>query len=329
MSSEQNELYRADPSEPFPMRLIDLSGEDSDDRPAAATVVAMGNFDGLHIAHRQLILSAVETAGKMGAASAVFTFRGVKKDYLTDFSEKIRGISALGADYTAVADFEQLREMSPGEFFEKILIGRMRAAALVCGYNFRFGRGASGDTGTLQKLCHMHAVGLQILPPVTLDGAVISSTEIRSAIREGRMESGAAMLGRPFTLTGNIAHGRTVGRQNDCPTLNLTLPDGIVIPKFGVYFTKCVISGHVFPSVSNIGVRPTFNEQYGESEILCEVHLLGDLTALPAPDELYGSPMRVELDHFCRPERKFASPEALYGQIARDIGEACRYYHIN
>ncbi len=324
MNSEQDNFHRADLPGVSSMRLLDLSAGGSADCPTAA---ALGNFDGLHIAHRQLLRAAIETAGETDALSAVFTFRGSKQDALTDFDEKMRLLSDLGVDFAAVADFALLRDYTPDRFFEEILLDRMKVSSLVCGYNFRFGKNAAGDTETLRKLCESHSVRLQILPPVTLDGAVVSSTGIRTAVKEGKMELAAAMLGRPFTLTGEIAHGRAVGRQNARPTLNLALREGHVTPKFGVYFTKCSVSGHVFPSISNIGVRPTFNEQFGESEALCEVHLLGDLAALPAPERLYGSPIAVELDHFCRPERKFDSPEALYEQISRDVQEASQYYH--
>ncbi len=294
-------------------------------------VVALGNFDGLHLAHSRLIGRAVESASRIGAASAVFTFREGKGDCLTDFDGKLRLLSALGPDYAAFADFADLRHMSPEDFFREILLRRLRAVGIVCGFNFRFGKDAAGDTETLAGLCHAHSLSLEVLPPVLLDGAPISSTRIRDALREGNPGLAASLLGRPFALEGEVAHGRQVGRQNDCPTLNLPLKSGIVTPKFGVYFTRCTLVGRVYPSVSNIGVRPTFDDRYGASAPLCEVHLLGDpaaLADLPEPDGLPGLPVRVELDAFRRPERRFDSPNALYRQIADDIAGAEAFYRL-
>ncbi|MGM9637341.1 MAG: riboflavin biosynthesis protein RibF [Eubacteriales bacterium] len=315
------------------IRVVDLTSESgigdqistSADRPAVA---ALGNFDGVHIAHRRLMQTAVAMAGERGSDSAVFTFRTSKGNFLTDFDEKLRRIEAVGIDCAYVADFDRLKSMSPRQFVDEILVRRMKLCAVVCGYNFRFGSRASGDTETLRSLCGERGIETVVLPPIMQDGVIVSSTEIRSAVRSGEMERVTAMLGSAFALHGKIAHGRTVGRQNDCPTLNLELEPGSVCPKYGVYFTRCLLGQLEFASISNIGVRPTFSSAYGDSEVLCEVHLLGDLSPLTALGELYGLPIRVELDHFCRPERKFESPEELYRQISSDILEASRYYHL-
>lgn len=315
------------------LRVVDLTpkseaGEEISDPADCPAVAALGNFDGVHIAHSRLMYKAVELAGERGVRSAVFTFRTSKGDFLTDFDEKIRRIEAVGIEFAYVADFDRLKSMTPEQFVDEILVRRMKLCAVVCGYNFRFGIRASGDTETLRTLCKERGIGTVILPPILHDGVIVSSTEIRNAVRSGEMERVTAMLGSAFVLCGKIAHGRTVGRQNDCPTLNLELEPGSVCPKYGVYFTRCLLGGLEFTSISNIGVRPTFSSTYGDSEVLCEVHLLGDLSPLSALGDLYGLPIRVELDHFCRPERKFESPEELYRQISSDILEASRYYHL-
>lgn len=307
-----------------PMRTVDLSRSGSVDSPC---VLALGNFDGVHLAHRALIGRAVEISRQAGVEPAVFTFReGKGGESLADFDEKIRLLSGLGLSYAACADFASIRGLTPESFFREILIGRLHAVGLVCGFNFRFGRDAAGDTDTLAALCHAHSVRLEVLPPVIWDGAPISSTRIRDALKGGRPDLAAAMLGRPFALAGEIAPGRQVGRKSGCPTLNLPLKKGIVAPKFGVYFTRCRLDGLEFPSVSNIGVRPTFDERYGASVPLCEVHLLGDADALSRADPAPGRPVWVELDAFRRPERKFDSPDALYRQIAEDVAGATAFY---
>lgn len=314
-------------------RIVDLTPEsevgdgiaDRADRPAVA---ALGNFDGVHVAHRSLMQKAVALAKERGVDSAVFTFRTAKGEFLTDFEEKLRRIADEGIDCACVADFDRLKSMSPEQFVDEILVRRMKLSAVVCGYNFRFGSRASGDTEILRTLCGKRGIETVVLPPILQDGVIVSSTEIRRAVRNGEAERATAMLGRPFSLMGRIAHGRTVGRQNDCPTLNLKIEPGSVCPKYGVYFTRCRLGTLEFASISNIGVRPTFSSAYGDSEELCEVHLLGDLSPLSSLGELYGRTIRVELDHFCRPERKFESPEELYRQISSDIGEASRYYHL-
>lgn len=317
------------------LRVVDLTAEPDASRQTYETdiahrpaVAALGNFDGVHIAHSRLMQTAADLAKERGAIPAVFTFRTSKGDFLTDFEEKLCRIQAMGIELAYVADFDCLKSMFPKEFVDEILVRRMNLSAVVCGYNFRFGSRASGDTETLRSLCRERGIETVILPPIRQDGVIVSSTEIRSAVRAGEMERAASMLGYPFALHGKIAHGRTVGRQNGCPTLNLELEPGSVCPKYGVYFTRCRLGQLEFASISNIGVRPTFSTVYGESQVLCEVHLLGDLSDLRSLGDLYGRPIRVELDHFCRPEKKFGSSEELYRQISSDILEASRYYHL-
>lgn len=307
-----------------PMRIVGLS---RGWRAGAPAVLALGSFDGVHLAHRRLIELAADMAARIGAVPAVFTFREGKGDgCLTDLDGKLRLLSGLGPRYAVCADFSALRNLSPEQFFREILIGRLNAAGLACGFNFRFGKGAAGDTGTLAGLCRESGVELEILPPVMLDGAPVSSTRIRDALREGNPGLAAAMLGRPFALEGEIVHGRQVGRQNGCPTLNLPLKAGIVVPKFGVYFTRCIFAGRVCRSVSNIGVRPTFDELCGAGSPLCEVHLLDGFSGFAGLTA--GLPIRVELDAFLRPERKFDSTAALYRQIAEDVAGAKEYYNL-
>lgn len=290
-------------------------------------VAALGNFDGLHTAHRELILTAVQMAEEQHAASAVFTFATSKGAYLTDLGEKLAEIERLGVDFAFVADFSELCSLTPEAFVHRVLHDRMHCAAVVCGYNFRFGASAAGDVSALERLCGAQGIETRVLEPIVRDGRVVSSTEIRNFVREGAVDRAALFLGRPFALTGVISHGRQVGRRMNCPTLNLPIAKDAVCPRWGVYFARCSIGGgEDCPSICNIGVRPTFDESCGESEPLCEVHLLVCPKNLADPDRMYGQPLRVKLDSFRRPEQRFASPEELYHQIASDIDAAKRFY---
>ena len=163
---------------------------------------------------------------------------------------------------------------------------------------------------------------LAVLPPVIYNGIKVSSTAVRKAVADGNTELATALLGRPYAICGNIVHGRAVGRIMSCPTLNLMLDRENVAPRFGVYFARCLWGGKMLPSIVNVGVRPTFDGEYGESLPLCEIHLLGNVDAFPE----VGDKVSVLFDKFCRPEIRFSSVDMLYRRIADDIESAENFY---
>ncbi len=281
-----------------------------------AVFVALGNFDGVHAGHAALLNAARVGAAQQGVRPAVFTFRQNKAPLLTTMEERLALFAQNGIEAVFVADFQALCTQSPEEFVSRTLRG-IGAVGVSCGFNFRFGHCAAGDPQLLSSLCAQHGMVCTVLEAITADGVTVSSTEIRRRLQNGDLSGAAKLLSRPWTVTAAVAHGRAVGgRVLSSPTLNLPLADDRLLPPFGVYFTEAVIDGVCYPSITNLGVRPTF----GESEVLCETHLLG------TSGNFYGKTVEVRFLAFRRPERQFASPSALAEAIADDIAAAERYF---
>jgi len=286
--------------------------------------VALGNFDGVHIGHAGLIGCAVEYAGKTGIRSAVWTFAdgagvlpnkpGVK--CITGTEEKLALIASLGVDYVILEDFGSVRNLSPEQFVRGILKKQCRAAAAVCGFNFRFGIGGSGDSEALRLL--MAPQDCIVVPPVYLDGEPVSSSSIRARIEAGDMETAARLLGRRFSVSGPVVHGKELGRTIGIPTINQNFPDGQIVPKSGIYACLAEIDGKKYPGVTNVGIRPTI---VGDSHrINCETHIIG------FEGWLYDQLVTVHFYHRLRDEMKFADIEALRQQIGCDIAAAAEYF---
>ena len=283
------------------------------------TVAALGFFDGVHIGHRRLLDRAAEIAASRGLIPSVFTFSDdaltFKPDAerLTDFSEKLELFRAAGIERVYAADFPALAGLSPERFVKEILIGRLNVSVAVCGFNFRFGARAAGDSDALVRLMREAGGEAEVIAPTLLDGVVVSSSAIRAALSAGDVDLASRMLNRPYALTGAVEHGRGYGHTEGIPTVNLPLAPHLAVPRLGVYRSRVVIDGIGYPAVSNVGTRPTF----GGNGINCESYLLDYHGA-----ELYGKTASVQLLGFLRDEKKFDSPEELYRQIEHDIAAA-------
>lgn len=275
------------------------------------TVLAVGGFDGVHTAHRVLLSHAVRRAKEEGLAPAVFTFAGglPQKDaaLMTD-GERLRIFRETGVARVFLFSFSEVSEMPPAVFFREVLSRICHASFAVCGEDFRFGRGASGDALLLNSF-----LPTLIIPSVKDGEGAISSTRIRSAVRAGDMPLAARLLGAPYTLTGRVTHGRQLGHRLGFPTANMDLPTGLCIPRNGVYAARISVDGNSYPAVTNIGVRPTV--ALGDTAN-CESHLIG------FEGDLYGKDIRVSLLAFLREEKQFASQNELRSQIDRDRKEA-------
>ena len=287
---------------------------------AGRTVAALGFFDGVHIGHRRLLDRAAEIAASRSLVPAVFTFsddaRTFKPDAarLTDFSEKLDLFRRAGIEVVYAADFPDLSGLSPERFVSEVLIGALNVSVSVCGFNFRFGARAAGDSETLVRLMRAAGRDAEVIAPTVLDGAVVSSSAIRALLSAGDAEKAAKMLGRPFSYVGAVEHGRGYGHTEGIPTVNLPIAPHLALPRRGVYRSRVSFEGgENYPAVSNVGVRPTF----GGETVNCESYLL-DYTG----GDLYGKTARVELLGFLRDEKKFDSPEELYKQIERDVAAA-------
>lgn len=279
--------------------------------------VALGNFDGVHKGHLELLNAARRGARLVGAHhSAVFTFSQGKAPALTTLQQRLALFADAGIDEVFVADFSDFCQQSPEDFVFQTLRG-LSVVGVCCGFNFRFGKRAAGDIQTLDTLCKSAQIACNILAPVTWEGEVISSTRIRRCLQAGEMEQANQLLGHPWGLSDEVQRGRNVGTGVlSAPTLNLPIDPNRLLPPFGVYFTEAVIDGITYPSVTNLGVRPTF----GDSEVLCETHLLS------ASGDFYGKRAEVQFLSFHRPECRFDSPEELAEVIAEDIASANEFF---
>ncbi len=290
-------------------------------RVPAKTVLCLGNFDGVHLGHQAILQSAVSwrDRGHSDVTVGAFCFREPPSRYLGGRpaeqlclpEERLQRLAEQGAEVVLLADFPSLRELSPETFAEEILKKKCHAVAVACGFNHRFGCGGAGDPSILKKTFGEDS--LLLTSAVTHEGRPVSSSRIREAIREKRMEEAAVLLGRPFTLMAPVLHGKALGRTLGAPTVNQKFPAGHLVPPKGVYLTETRINGRTWRGVSNVGTRPTVD---GDTFVNCETHLLG------FEGDLYGQALTVSFLRYLREERKFETLEELRAQIAEDVRAA-------
>ena len=291
------------------------------------SVLAIGNFDGIHLGHQAILRTTVERARALNAVSTALTFDPSPRKVLrpetapprlSTNAQRMEWFNALGLEAVVVLHFTlDLARLSPEEFVDQILLRDLHVKAVLVGENFRFGHRQAGDVKLLSELGAKHGFDVVIVPPVVYRGEVVSSTIIRREVAEGDVSHAARLLGRPFALTGEVVSGSGTGRRFTFPTLNLAAEQEL-LPARGVYITRSCLEGETrsHRSVTNIGLRPTFNG----SSLSVETHLLDT--------ELATAPNRIEV-RFCnrlREEKKFSGPEELRAQIARDIARANKYF---
>jgi riboflavin kinase/FMN adenylyltransferase len=292
---------------------------------AERTVLSVGNFDGLHLGHQKILQSVRERACSTGQRSAVVTFdphpmKVLRPNHaplmIETLDQRLAGFERMGLDAAVVMRFDRaLSLVSAEEFIERILAGCLRVGAILVGENFRFGHRGAGDVRLLSEYGKRRDFIAEIVPPVEVNGQIVSSTAIRNAVAAGNVEGAIPLLGRAFSLTGEIRAGAGRGRTILFPTLNLA-PEQELLPKLGVYATGCVVGGRLYSSVTNVGTRPTFDGV----GVTVESHLFGFSQTVTS------GPMEVRFHARIRDERKFSGPEALRAQIARDVEAAKRYF---
>ena len=293
----------------------------------SGSVIAIGTFDGIHLGHQQVLQYAKKRAKEGGAVATAVTFEPPPVKVLRPEAAPLRistnqqrmdWFGAVGMEAAVVLPFtEELAALSPEEFVEQILVRQLQVRIIVVGENFRFGRGRAGDVKLLRELGIRYGFEVVIHPPVVLDGQVVSSTLVRKLVAEGDVRGAAKLLGRPFVLTGDVVRGTGTGRKFTFPTLNMK-PEQELLPARGVYITRTVLEGETSShrSVTNVGVRPTFNG----GALSVETHLL-DYTGNFTPKEI-----EVRFWKKLREERKFSGAEELKEQIARDIASANKFF---
>ncbi len=293
------------------MTVYDLKAGSEIEKIDLPVSVALGNFDGLHIGHCELIRQAKCSAMKC----CVFTFRDnpFSSPRIIGTEKKLELLSAMGVDYACVFDFSQIKDMSAENFISDILIGKLNCVCAVCGFNFRFGKGAIGDSIMLRE--RMEAIGKRVIvcDPVNFGGEAVSSSRIRDALSIGDIKSANMMLGRPYSVDYHVSRGNGIGRSLGFPTINQKYDESRVKLPFGVYICSCM--GH--PAVTNFGVRPTVTDK---NEAFFETFILD------YDGDLYDEDITVDFHLMIRPEKKFSSFEELSCQIALDVEKTKEYF---
>jgi len=286
--------------------------------PEKDTIVTVGVFDGVHLGHKELISEVLQQAGEKGMLAAVVTFRQHPEDllsskkqlpYLTDIQTRVRLLQNEGVDIIVPLTFDsELAGLDAGVFVG-LLQKYLRMHGLVIGSDFALGKGRKGDTDALQRLGEEKGFGVTVVPPLKIDGEVVSSTTIRKAMVEGDMKKVHRLTGRYFSLHGKVVTGAGRGEGLGFPTANLEVNSGQALPPDGVYAGIARINGRTYQAMTNVGKDPTF----GRNERTIESYLL-DYSG-----DLYGHELRVDFVAKLRDEKKFAGPEDLQKQVNEDI----------
>lgn len=305
-------------------------------------VVTIGNFDGVHLGHQRILRDVLAESKKTGGPACVYTFRphpqevlrpGTTVMLLTHYDEKIRLLESLGLDVVVEEPFSQeFFTLSAREFFKKVIVDGFKAVSLFVGHDFAFGKNREGNLDLLRLLCGEKGIALTVVAPEELDGEIVSSTRIRNVLLEGHVAEAARLMGRFFFYRGVVVKGDQRGRLLGFPTANLKLENKLALPH-GVYATWAILDRggrrDKIPSVTNVGVRPTFAEKAqaeGLLPVVVESHLI-----LPEGDsvDLYGETLEIQFVERFRDEKKFASFEELKTQIAIDKEQAREFFRVS
>lgn len=301
-------------------------------------VIALGFFDGVHMGHGALLRRVKETADRLGAVPAAFTFdrspaaaiTGKAVPLLSTLEDRNALMNGLyGIQELVVAPFHTMQHMDWEDFIQSYLVGELGVVHVVAGHDFHFGYMGEGNPERLKAKCQALGVGCDIIPKVELDGVTISSTYIRTLIAQGEMERAVEFLGHPYRLTRQVTHGKRLGSRLGFPTVNLRIPEGVIVPAFGVYATHvwvlpdypdyrpCTPGEGPYMAVTNVGVRPTVEDG---DQVTVESFLLD------FDGDLYGRTVRVEFYKYLRPERKFPSVEALAEEIQHNADQTREFF---
>ena len=306
------------------MQVIDDLTNARVERP---TVVTVGAFDGLHVGHQRIIKELIRHAHETGRLSAVVTFhphpRAVLRPWLspkvlTTPGEKAVLLAQMGLDLLVFVKFTHELARMPAREFVRLLRERLQMEELWVGHDFALGRGREGDVPALQAMGQQLGFEVWVVNPVTVDGRAVSSTEVRELLATGQVDEARRLLGRPYSLAGEVVSGARRGRCLGFPTANLAVRPERAVPPDGVYAVYALIGDERLPAVANIGERPSFNT--GQRAI--EVHIL-DYSG-----DLYGRDLAIEFIKRLRPEQRFGDVCQLVEQISRDIEQARQIFSL-
>jgi riboflavin kinase/FMN adenylyltransferase len=288
-------------------------------RGKRGAVITVGTFDGVHRGHQEILRRVDEIARAAGLERVVYSFRspprfllnGVEEGLLLPESVKVCLLERR-VERVERANFSKVGKITAEQFVCGVLIKGLAARAIVVGERFRFGRGRRGDLSLLRRIGETEGVRIVAVPPLMIDGAPVSSTRIRSLLREGRIDAAAALLGRPPLLVGRVIHGDRLGRELGYPTANLAIAPEILRPAKGAYLAYAFWDGMGSAGLLYIGDRPTLDK----SALRCEIHLFS-----PPKTDLYGLRLEVQILARLRGDQAFPSLAALRRQIDRDAAQ--------
>jgi riboflavin kinase / FMN adenylyltransferase len=285
-------------------------------------VLTIGNYDGVHLGHQQMIALLKRRAAELNSAATVLVFEPSSKEFidpagapprLTRWREKVNVLAALGVDRLVTLHFnERIRAMSPQQFIEELIVDALDAQHMVVGDDFRYGCRAAGNIDTLAEAGRVHGFEVEQIPPFIVDSVRVSSTAVRERLEQGHFQGAARLLGRPYRMLGRVVQGRRLGRTLGYPTANLRLGRRKP-PLSGILAVRAYgIEARPMPGVASLGTRPTL----GGGELLLEVHLFD------YAGDLYGRMIEIEFVAKLRDEVKFDSLDALMLQMHQDAARA-------
>ena len=294
-------------------------------------VIALGFFDGVHLAHGALLRRVTETAQRLNATAAAFTFdrqpaaaiTGQSVPLLSSVEDRIWLMRRYyGIQEVIVAPFEGMMKMDWQDFIVQYLVKELGVIHVVAGHDFHFGYMGKGNPERLKAKCAELGVGCDIIDKMEQDGITISSTYIRTLIAQGEMERATEFLGHPHTLTNQVAHGKKIGSSTlGFPTINLHVPPRVIVPAFGVYATRVWFDGQCRNAVTNVAVRPTVSDNDGRVTV--------EGFILDFDGDLYGHEIRMEFFKHLRSEKKFRSLQDLSAEIRRNAQQTRDYFKTN
>ena len=290
-------------------------------------VIALGFFDGVHTGHGALLRTVAEKARELEAVPTAFTFdrqpaaaiTGTHVPLLSSAEDRIWLMKTYyGIQDVVVANFESMMRMDWQDFITEYLVRDLGVVHVVAGHDFHFGYMGKGNPQRLQEKCAELGVGCDIIGKIEEDGITISSTYIRTLVAQGEMERARRFLGHPHILSDRVAHGKKLGSTLGFPTVNLRVPDRVIVPAFGVYATRIYVKGQCYMAVTNVGVRPTVEDNDGRVTV--------EGFILDFDGNLYGEQVRMEFYHRLRGEKKFPTLQALAEEVARNAQQTRDYF---
>ncbi len=302
-----------------------ITGSKNIPPPPYDCAVAIGNFDGVHCGHQKIIHILLETARKDNLYPLLLTFHPHPAKILTDrkiellqtLEQRLGEIKRSGVQMVVVISFDHtFAQISAEEFVRIIICQKLKAKKVIVGENFRFGKERAGDVAKLIEFSNRYGFAVRSIPPLTIENSVVSSSLIRKLLYKGEIERANKLIGRPYEIEGTVIKGKSRGRRLGFPTANIHPLNDIAPP--GVFISKVRIGSKIFPSVTHVGSKPTFDEK----EIMIESYIID------YNNSLYEKKLYVQFLKKIREEKKFETPEALSLQIKNDL-EKTRIYFLN